>query len=110
MVCDFTNEFFLFLIWSKNIGSEDIAVRAYEKNLATCSFFEDGPLSDHGVRFLSSEGEKMPAGIVKNSYFLIDSNKDTHFGKFDFIDVEVTNIISEACSRNISFIINAKKS
>lgn len=98
MVSDLADKLFFVLIRGQNVSGEDVAVRTDEQDLATCSFFEDSPLPNHGMSFLSPEGKEMPAGIVEHPDFFIDSNKDTHFGQFYLIDIKIADIVPEAGS------------
>jgi len=98
MIIYSSNKLFSSFIRGHNVNCKDVAIGTDEKNLASCCFLENSPLSDDNIRFLSFDGEEMSAGIVKNSNFFVHSYKDSHFGQFDLIYVAITNIIPIVCS------------
>ena len=76
--------------------------------MTTCCFFEDGPLPDYGVGFLCSYGQNLPAGVVEDSDFLVDSNENAHFGQFNLVDVEIADIVPVAASADMPIIVDVK--
>ena len=46
------------------------------------------------MTLLGSNCQGLPAGIVENSYFFINTNKNSHFGQLDLVDIEIADVIA----------------
>ena len=58
------------------------------------------------MRFLSSYGQNLSAGIVQHSNFFINSDKNAHFSQLDLVNVEIADIVSIVSSCDMPFVVD----
>ena len=104
-VIDPTNKLLAVFIRRQNISGKYIAIRTDKQDLTSSSFFKDSPFPDNSMRFLSSNSQDLPASITQHSNLFINTNKDTHFGQFDLIDIKIADIVAIVSSCYMSFIV-----
>lgn len=109
LIRDLTNELLLSLIGRQHIHKEDVAVGTHKGHLTTGSLLVNRPLTDQGVGLLSFQSDDVFAAVVQNSNLLLHSHEDAHLSQFYLVDVEVTDVVSEAGARNLALRTDGKQ-